>query len=333
MFREKIPTMGIRSRKIPVEVKNKLIEAGLSEEIADICGKIAANIGSNTDKAATELETKQIMFFSELEVNEIVEIFKKLAAGKKAEDVKKIKPKDIETKMTTEWNKKLTPDIALFGRMVTSNIFRTIESSIQVAHAISTNRMEHEFDYFTAVDDLQDKDKGLDDQGAAMIGDIEFTSACYYKYFSIDAEGFMYNLLGDKKDDKKLYEEVKNAFIEVVKGFLQGAIFTNPSGKQNTFAAHQLPDAILIEIKDEKVPISYANAFIEPAQPMPKKNLIDASIEAMKKYIENTFKIYKISSKARLWLTTGNFEIDGTTKTTDIDDLLSKMENAIKSSI
>ncbi len=46
--------------------------------------------------------------------------------------------------------------------------------------------MVQEWDYYTAVDDLAESRDDEDDSGAAMIGDVEFNSACYYKYFSID---------------------------------------------------------------------------------------------------------------------------------------------------
>lgn len=44
--------------------------------------------------------------------------------------------------------------MALFGRMVTSDAFADVEASMQVAHAVSTNKVYMESDYFTAVDDL-----------------------------------------------------------------------------------------------------------------------------------------------------------------------------------
>jgi hypothetical protein len=48
-------------------------------------------------------------------------------------------------------------DIALFGRMVAEvkKGAMTVTAASQVAHAISTNKVEMEFDFFTAVDDLQ----------------------------------------------------------------------------------------------------------------------------------------------------------------------------------
>ena len=44
------------------------------------------------------------------------------------------------------------------------------DAACQVAHAISTHRVEREFDYFTAVDDRG----GPDESGAGMIGQVEF---------------------------------------------------------------------------------------------------------------------------------------------------------------
>jgi CRISPR system Cascade subunit CasC len=38
----------------------------------------------------------------------------------------------------------------------------------------------------------------------------------------------------------------------------------NPTGKQNSFAAHNHPDGIAVELKG--VPCSYANAFVKPVE-------------------------------------------------------------------
>jgi CRISPR system Cascade subunit CasC len=269
------------------------------------------------------------MLFSEDEVNEIAEILKKLAEGKSAVDVAKIKPSEIEKKMKSNPHLNITPDIALFGRMVTSDMFRDIEASIQVAHAISTHKLEHEFDYFTAVDDLSDKFEGMSEQGSAMIGEIEFTSACYYKYYVIDSDGFIANMTHGKADPKEK-ENAKKIFIDLIAGFIRAAIYANPSGKQNTFAAHQLPDAVLIEIKEEKIPVSYANAFLEPVLSKPNEDLMVASIKRLKKQIEDTTKIFNINSKHKIWLNTKNIDIEGTEKANNVNTLISNIEDKLK---
>ena len=56
-----------------------------------------------------------------------------------------------------------------------------VNAASQVAHAISTNRVEMEFDFYTAVDDLQQ-----DATGAGMMGTVEFNSSCFYRYLNVD---------------------------------------------------------------------------------------------------------------------------------------------------
>src|SRR5215213_9028321 len=82
-------------------------------------------------------------------------------------------------------------DIAMFGRMTTSAAFEDVQAAVQVAHALSTHRIEQEFDYYTAVDDISGQ------SGAGFIGDTAFNSATYYKYFSVHWEGLVENLAGD----------------------------------------------------------------------------------------------------------------------------------------
>ena len=146
--------------------------------------------------------------------------------------------------------------------------------------------MEHEFDYYTAVDDLRQGVSSEDDKGAAMIGDIEFTSACYYKYFSIDLDGFVDNLVGQNGGRVRGTERARAVAIRATLAFFEAAVFASPSGKQNTFAAHQLPDAILVEVRDRKIPVSYANAFVKPVTAGREEDLVEQSIAALKEHVE-----------------------------------------------
>jgi hypothetical protein len=82
-------------------------------------------------------------------------------------------------------------DIALFGRMTTSDAFQDVEAAIQVAHAISTHSVVNETDYFTAVNDLG-KTRG----GAGHVDEAMYNCACFYKYFSLDWDQLVFNLAG-----------------------------------------------------------------------------------------------------------------------------------------
>jgi CRISPR-associated protein Cas7/Cse4/CasC subtype I-E len=86
-------------------------------------------------------------------------------------------------------------DVALFGRMLADLPSVNQDAACQVAHAISTHRVEREFDYFTAVDDKGD----ADETGAGMIGQVEFNSATLYRYAVLDLHKLLANLQGDRE--------------------------------------------------------------------------------------------------------------------------------------
>ena len=204
-------------------------------------------------------------------------------------------------------------DIALFGRMTTSEAFEDVEAAMQVAHAISTHGITDEVDYFTAVDDLG---KG---PGAGHVGEAQFTSACFYKYLSLDWDQLVHNIAGpepgedsDKDAHAKWVKEVKpNAerLAACTLGhFLIAAARTSPSGKQNSFASHCEPCGILIEVKGTKTPTSYANAFAEPVERIGKpdddaadeKSIEGRSVACLADHVHSLRHAYRLDS-ALLW--------------------------------
>ncbi|HPP76586.1 MAG TPA: type I-E CRISPR-associated protein Cas7/Cse4/CasC, partial [Armatimonadota bacterium] len=264
-----------RTRRLPELVREKLLEAGLDPEMADIAARKASGFGTSEgkeqpkDKNDGTYQTAQTMFLTPADIDAITEVM--LDAAKKAGSAAKfdkVSAKDLQSDATLKGYRPISVDVALFGRMITSGAFRNVEACAQVAHAISTHRVDHEFDYFTAVDDLQGLSKDDEDTGADMIGDVEFNSACYYKYFSIDVDGLIANLTGQSAYRQGITEEEVKAAREVtaetIEALLKASVLTTPTGKQNTFAAHQLPAAVLVEVRPYATPVSYANAFVKP---------------------------------------------------------------------
>jgi len=168
-------------------------------------------------------------------------------------------------------NRQDAVDIALFGRMTTSDAFQDVEAAMQVAHAISTHAVVNEVDYFTAVDDL-----GKTGGGAGHVGETQYNSACFYKYFCLDWDQLIFNLAGpepDKKEadaHKKWLDELKPNATKLAATtlghFVRAAAMDTPGGKQNSFASHCEPCGILVEIKKTKTPTNLANAFAEPVE-------------------------------------------------------------------
>jgi len=175
------------------------------------------------------------------------------------------------------------PDMALSGRMLETGVLKdtTVEAALQVAHAISTHEARPEVDYFVAADDVPGEDAG-----AGLVGEAMFGSACFYKYFSIDFDTLKENLKGS--------EELA---AHTVGAFIRGAALSNPTGKQNSFAAHNPPDGILVEIKGH--PLSYANAFALPAA-QGQRDIISQSVAQLAQYVHDIDTGYGKPTK-RFW--------------------------------
>jgi CRISPR system Cascade subunit CasC len=140
-------------------------------------------------------------------------------------------------------------DLALFGRMLADLQEVNIDAASQVAHAISTHKVAIEFDFFTAVDERNPKDTA----GAGMLGTVEFNSACYYRYSNVDLRQLRDNLRGDA--------ELAGRALEA---FLTASVIATPTGKQNSFAARNLP-SLVMAVATERTPASLANAFVKPS--------------------------------------------------------------------
>lgn len=172
------------------------------------------------------------------------------AEGKKAGKAKKqaAQSADPELKKALDkvFNGGKALDLALFGRMLADMPEKNQYAACQVAHAISTHAVEREFDFYTAVDDLKPEDTA----GADMMGTVEFNSACFYRYAVVDWEKLVANLQNDT-----------DLAAKGLRAFLDGFVVAEPTGKQNTFAAHNVPEFVAITVRRNTAPRNLANAF------------------------------------------------------------------------
>ena len=245
--------------------------------------------------------------------------------------------KDLQAAARQQGFRPISVDVALFGRMTTSEAFRDVEAACQVAHALSTHKVDHEFDYFTAVDDLKD---GIaeeeEDSGADMLGDVEFNSACYYKYLSVDVDGVVDNLTGIAAGRKEIpSDELADARAlawRAVVAMLRAAVLTTPTGKQNTFAAHQLPAAVLIEMRPVRLPVSYANAFVEPARASGGDSLVTASLRKFGVHVEALTAGFNLPSSGRLLLAPEypGWDIAGVERMADLNTLCDSLTAGVR---
>lgn len=245
-------------------------------------GRGKGKSGGQPASAEETLKTAQLMFLTRREVQTLTE---RLVEKVREMGATAFAALDTEKGLVQEFNKKygeLEPhavDIAMFGRMTTSSPFKNIEAAVQVAPALSTHKIEPEFDFYTAVDDVSGE------TGAGFLGDTAFNSATYYKYFNIHWEGLLDNL----HDDRQIA-------ATAVQALLRAAMTAIPTGKQNSFAAHNLPDFALVEVLPRNIPLSYANAFLKPVRARGDESLMDASITALTAYAEKVPAKYNLQA-------------------------------------
>ncbi len=328
-----------RTRSLPELVKKKLLDAGLSEEMAVIGAKKATGFGTNDGSErppnkSGHFRTAQTMFLTDADIDAVADVI--ASAARKAKDAKafeKVAAKELQKQAEDQGCRPVSVDIALFGRMVTSEAFVDVEASSQFAHAISTHKVDHESDYYTAVDDLVRSDDDEAGGGADMIGDIEYNSACYYKYFNVHVDGLVDNLTGrtfnqDVDGDKE--KKARETAGKAMRALIETGCRATPTGKQNSFAAHQPPSLIWIEIREKNAPVSYANAFCVPVNPKTKEGIEVGSANALARECETLTRMYGLEARKRLLLSKGDIQILGASSSDNLKSLLDELEAEVQ---
>jgi CRISPR system Cascade subunit CasC len=142
-------------------------------------------------------------------------------------------------------------DIAMFGRMLAATPEFNREAAVQVAHAFTTNAVDIEDDYYTAVDDLKEVSE---DAGAAFVDEAGFGAGVYYLYVCVNRDLLVKNLDEDRVVAARGLQALIRALAE-----------SSPTGKRNSFANHVRAEFLLAERGDAQ-PRSLAAAFTLPVE-------------------------------------------------------------------
>ncbi len=238
-------------------------------------------------KAADGGKTQYLLFLGRSEIAALAEVIHQSwdhivhetkevsdkAKGKGKKAAAGSAPKEIQERIDSIFNGGKAVDLALFGRMLADMPEKNQHAACQVAHAISTHAVEREFDFYTAVDELKPEDTA----GADMMGTGEFNSACFYRYAVVDWE----KLVGNLQNDSDLARKGLQAFLE-------GFVVAEPTGKQNTFAAHNQPEFVAVSVRHNIAPSNFANAFEVALRVRKDESLTKVSAE---KLVEKSKKL------------------------------------------
>ena len=264
--------IGVRSRRFARDwIYKPMVEQGVSEKIAkESAIKIAGQFGKVKNEKApkdplTNIDIEQLVHISNDEQHAIASLVKQLISEKRI-------PTDDEVKLLRKQNSSV--DIALFGRMLADSPAFNVDAACQVSHALGVSSVTIEDDFFTAVDDLNNKEQ---DAGSAHLGDRGFASTLFYTYICISRDLLLDNLNGDE------------ALVEkTLKALTESAAKVAPTGMQNSFASRAYTSYLLIE-KGTQQPRSLAVAYFNPIR---SQDMVNDAITRLEQQLDKFDQVY-----------------------------------------
>lgn len=257
--------LGIRTKRVVEVLRDAVIErrpdldAELAVKLAETALKDGAGIkldkprakkNAETDKDDALQQSKYLLFMGRRQYDRLADLI--VGTLDQDDPVKAIKSMKKAVKQIVADDRAV--DVVLFGRMVADDTDLNVDAAAQVAHAISVQAVDSESDFFTAVDDIKQESDEEGDAGAAMIGQVEFNAATYYRYANVDV-----NRLNDSLGDT-------NATAKAVAAFVQAFLTSMPQGKINTFAQGTLPELVVVNVRDTQA-VNLVGAFERPVEP------------------------------------------------------------------
>jgi CRISPR system Cascade subunit CasC len=276
MFREELAEgeVGVRTKRIADMVVKEIrtLNPLCGESDARAAAERVLQLAGLQEKSTKAGKDAPLFFMSVSQAKALAELVVKSKIW--GSDDKDAKKKEMDKKAQEAAQKALIDnpaiDIALFGRMVADDPGLNTDAAAQVAHAISTHKVENEFDYFTAVDDFPVEEKA--DAGAGMIGTVEFNSSTLYRYATVAVHDLR----------KKLGVSAPKAVGNFVDAFARSM----PTGKQNTFANRTIPGAMLVTVRKDQ-PINFVGAFESAVKP--ENGYFAGSVERLTEKINETY--------------------------------------------
>ncbi|MFE3495058.1 type I-E CRISPR-associated protein Cas7/Cse4/CasC [Streptomyces sp. NPDC059175] len=242
------PERATRTKRITNELVTRI--SGNTSLDRDNAGRIAAallgQLGLSQGKKAGD--TAYLLFYGNAQLDAVAALVNDRAADLAALEEKALAEAVKELPVAETFTTGHPVGVALFGRMVADIPKLNVDAAVQVAHALSTHETQLEFDYFTSVDDQNEKDE----TGAGMIGTIGFNSATLYRYATVGFAQLTDNLGGDTE-----------AALDALDRFVDSFALSAPTGYQNSFAHRTRPSLVAVVVRTDQ-PVNLVSAFEEP---------------------------------------------------------------------
>jgi CRISPR system Cascade subunit CasC len=272
---------GTRTKLIADLIAAECRAQGATEEQAKKCGQKIERIfikkpegESKGKKAKPEEEgdadtssekTDTLLFLSPTEVTIIAKVLKEKGFDPEALITQKDAKKQAKELADLMGKPKL--DYATDGIDIAASL--NVEAAASFAHAISTHRVSNEVEFFTALDDHNEE------QGSAHMGSLEFNSATYYRYVSLDLGQLWTNLAGSH-------------LAESVEAFTKALFTAIPAARQTTMSGASSWDFARISVrKGQRLQVPFEKA-VHPE----KGSILEPSITALTAYLDRQQKLW-----------------------------------------
>ena len=211
-------------------------------------------------------------------------------------DAKKAKNSKVDTVLKAleaeSKNRLNSSEVAMFGRMSTSDILRSVDGAVAMSHAFTTHEYNGDVDTFTAVDELKafgfgDQEADENSRGAAGIWDVDLNAGCFYQYCNISTMIYALNMLdGMDFNDKEALKKRLDSMAKDVSEFIKLYLLTAPVAMQNSKASFPGPSVVYIRAAVRPANHSYENAFAKPVVSDGEKDVVQLSAKRLTEYID-----------------------------------------------
>lgn len=265
-----------RTKRLRAALAERLMTLGATTAVAGVLADATmAHLDFKLDKGKTEY----LLFLGAREMDALAEVAWGHERALTGSDRAGKRDKEVAEAFRSVLDGGGAVDLALFGRMIADQPDKAVDAAVQMAHAFSTHAVATEFDFYSAVDDLQ-PDDAEEGAGAGMLGTLVYNSSCYYRYANVDLGQLKKNLGG-----------YGGRTASAVRSFLQGMIYAVPTGKQTASAAQNPPTLVMVVVRDGGL-WSLANAFVKPVRAHAHEDLMQVSAHAMLDHFDRLVGLY-----------------------------------------
>jgi len=293
-------------RLIISDLKNKHPEA--TEEYLDEVREVICGLFETKEDSEKEIIVKNTIVFSIYDSEDFINVITdRFPVNAKIDEIDWLVKKQKESKekskkkneptlqecMSLEIKKILTENAngrqldmrtAMYGKMVTDTVIKTIDSALTRSGGMAVNALEGGTEHFSRVDELK-RSLG-ESQGSAHMDEYDLNAACYYIHHGIHTRILFDNLcIGRKIESKEDIDAILFRMTNYILTYIQRFITATPMSKKGAHYSNTKPVVLYITI-GQCLDMTLETAFAKPITAKNGQSIERNAAKAMKERIE-----------------------------------------------